>query len=159
MLIRLTKLTNDLHRFEIVRDDGARESRDLDTRSYLIHDLVHYAVESEAKLTSSFYGLLADRRAYGDLLNAPPVNNEALQTEFVVGPIQTALRDPDWITRDPRALADRLIEAARNMGAEPPAWLSGDLIARVRERLRQVMGQWRATPFHQTMELTFTPRG
>jgi hypothetical protein len=33
--------------------------------------------------------------------------------------------------------------------------LTGDLIARVRDRLRRVQGQWRATPFHRTLVLQF----
>jgi hypothetical protein len=41
------------------------------------------------------------------------------------------------------------------VGDEPPAWLTADLIVRVRERLRRVQGEWRATPFHQTLTLEF----
>ena len=54
MLIRLTRLTNERHRLEVVRDDGTREARELETRSALPHDLVHYAVETEAGLGASF---------------------------------------------------------------------------------------------------------
>jgi hypothetical protein len=38
---------------------------------------------------------------------------------------------------------------------EFPPWLTRDLMARMFERLRGVQGQWRATPFHETLELTF----
>src|SRR5690606_17606265 len=59
MLIRFTRLTNERHRFEIVRDDGTREAHDLETRSTLAHDLTHYAVEIEVGLRGAFYGRLA----------------------------------------------------------------------------------------------------
>ena len=61
MLVRFTRLTNERHRFEIVRDDNVSEARELETRSTLLHDLSHYAVEVEAGLTSSaLYGLASE---------------------------------------------------------------------------------------------------
>ena len=36
MLIRLTRLTNERHRLELVRDDGTREARESETRSALL---------------------------------------------------------------------------------------------------------------------------
>jgi hypothetical protein len=48
MLIQLTGLTPSHHRFQIQRDDGSSEAVELETRSLLIHDLTHYAVEHES---------------------------------------------------------------------------------------------------------------
>ena len=59
MKILLTKLTDDRHQLAIERDDGSTESVELETRSFLLHDLVHYAVEAEAKIDDGFWGLLA----------------------------------------------------------------------------------------------------
>jgi hypothetical protein len=42
-------------------------------------------------------------------------------------------------------------------GDAAPAWLTPDLVARVKERYRRLYGQWKATPFSATMELTFAP--
>ena len=69
MQIRLTRLTNDRHRFEVVRDDGTRDARELETRSALLHDLVHYAVETEDGLKASFYGLLGSGKTYEALVS------------------------------------------------------------------------------------------
>jgi len=41
-------------------------------------------------------------------------------------------------------------------GERLPVWLTAELIARVRERMRRLEGEWRATPFGQTMELRFS---
>jgi hypothetical protein len=159
MLIRLTRLTNDRHRLELVRDDGTREARELETRSALLHDLVHYAVETEAGLGASFYGQLAGGKTYEALTAEPSRDAEALQTEAVVARIQGLAKNDAWSRADPENLAASIAAGFRSLGREPPAWLTGDLIVRVHERLRRVQGRWRATPFHETLELEFPGRG
>lgn len=161
MLIRLTRLTNDRHRFEIVRDDGTREARDMETRSILLHDLVHYAVETEAGLAASFYGRLASGATYDALMAEPTAGPEPMQTETVVARIQGIAKNDAWSGIDPASLGESIAAGFRATGEEPPVWLTADLIVRVRERLRRVLGQWRATPFHETLELEFParPRG
>jgi hypothetical protein len=158
MQIRLTRLTNERHRLEVIRDDGTREARDLETRSALPHDLVHYAVESEAGLGASFYGRLARGETYEALMTEPSGDAEAMQTEAVVARIQGIAKDDAWSGADPEEVARSITAGFRSLGYEPPTWLTGDLIARVRERLRRVQGQWRATAFHQTLVLEFAAR-
>jgi hypothetical protein len=158
VLIRLTRLTNELHRFEVVRDNGTHEARDLETRSALPHDLVHYAVETEAGLGASFYGRLASGETYDSLVTQPSEQAEAMQTEAVVARIQGMAKDDAWSSVDPERIAQSITAGFRSLGHQPPAWLTGDLVARVRERLRRVQGQWRATPFHHTLVLEFPAR-
>jgi len=157
MQIRLTRLTNERHRLELVRDDGSHEAHELETRSALLHDLVHYAVETEAGLEASFYGLLASGKTYEALTAEPSGDPETMQTEALVGRIQGMAKTDSWANADPEALAQMLIAGFRALGHEPPAWLSGALIVRIRERFRQVQGRWRATSFHQTLVLEFPP--
>ena len=158
MLLRFTRLTNERHRLELVRDDGTREAHELETRSTLLHDLVHYAVETEAGLKASFYGRLASGTTYGALTTEPPADQEALQTELVVVRIQGVAKNDTWASVEPENFAASIIAGFRSLDHEPPAWLTGDLIVRVRERLRHVQGQWRATPFHQALVLEFPAR-
>jgi hypothetical protein len=158
MLIRLTRLTNERHRFEIARDDGTREAHELETRGALLHDLVHYAVEAEAGLSASFYGRLANGMAYEALLTEPARDPEAMQTEFVVVRIQGVAKHDAWSEVDPERFAAEIAAGFRSVGREPPAWLTGELIVRVRALLRSVQGLWRATPFHQALELEFPAR-
>ena len=47
----------------------------------------------------------------------------------------------------------------RDMDLRPPRWLSGAFIDAVRERMRRLEGQWKATPFGETMELVFDVKG
>jgi hypothetical protein len=147
LIVRFTRLNPTHHRFEAIRADGTREAREFETKSLLLHDLVHFAVESEAKLRGGFYGALADGAAY----DAPREGSEAMAIESVVGPLQGALKGEV----DPEAFVARHRSAQASMGSQSPDWLTPELIARVLERLRQLQGQWRATPFGQAMELKF----
>lgn len=147
LVIRFTRLNPTHHRFEAIRADGTRDEREFETKSLLLHDFVHFAVESEANLRGGFYGALASGAAY----DAPLPGSEAMAIESVVGPLQGALKGEI----DPGAFVTRHRAMQANMGSESPAWLTPELIAQALERLRQLQGQWRATPFGETMELRF----
>lgn len=147
MIIRFTRLNPTHHRFEAIRADGTRDQREFETRSLMVHDLVHFAVESEAKLRGGFYGSLADGANY----DAPRPGSEAQLIENIVGPLQGALKGDI----DPDAFTMRLRAVLPTLGFEAPDWMDADYMRRVLERLRQLQGQWRATPFGQTMELRF----
>jgi hypothetical protein len=148
--IRLTRLTEARHRFEAIRPDGGVEMRELETRSFLLHDLIHYAVESEAKLRDSFYGPVGRGGDY-DRTGAP-MAGEAMQTERVVAALQGAIKGEV----EPQAFVARFREVSDQIGSRTPDWLTPDLITRALERLRQVQGRWRATPFGEVMELEFS---
>ena len=149
LIVRFTRLNPTHHRFEAIRADGTRETREFETKSLLLHDLVHFAVESEAKLRGGFYGTLAEGADY----SAPREGSEAMQIESVVGPLQGALKGEI----DPGAFVARRRAAQLSTESQSPDWLTPELIARVLERLRQLQGRWRATPFGETMELRFDP--
>lgn len=93
MKILLTKLSDIKRHFTCTRVDSGSESLELEARSFLIHDLTHFALESTAKL-SRFYSTLAAATPYGALAGetAQPVTGEARATETVVGPLSGALR-------------------------------------------------------------------
>jgi hypothetical protein len=143
MIVRFTRLNPTHHRFEAIRSDGKRETRELETRSLLTHDLVHFALESEGRLSEGFYGALSRGASYE--------TEAAAEIEYVVGPLQGALKDEF----DPAAFVERLHAHRANMGERAPDWLTVDLIARTCVRFRQLQGQWRATPFGEAMELRF----
>lgn len=147
LIVRLTRLNPTHHRFEAIRADGTRDEREFETRSILLHDFVHFAVESEAKLRGGFYGTIADGLGY----DAARPGSEAAQVEYVVGPLQGALKGEI----DPDAFVARLREVQASMGHCVPEWLTADMIRGALERLRHLQGQWKATTFGQTMELRF----
>lgn len=56
---------------------------------------------------------------------------------------------------DPAAFVERFRAVRENTETRMPDWLTADLVARVADRYRRLQGQWRATPFGETMELAF----
>ena len=154
LTLRFTRLSPIHHRFEYRRPDGSGEAIEMETRSLLLHDLTHYALESEARLRGSFYGLLARIGGYEELsLNGgQALGGEVAITERIVGALQGALKDDEF---DSEAFASAMADYLDLYGERPPRWLTPELLERVRERLRQVRGRWKATPFGETMELTF----
>ncbi len=107
------------------------------------HDLVHYVVETELNLQNSFYALVFRGMNISDFnvpgatkaLDLPP---EAGLTEFVVGMLQMELAGgeefPDF--------NDQVAIACRGRGAEPPDPIPPDKLARIRDRVRRLLGEW-----------------
>ena len=154
LVIRLTRTSPTHHRFEYRRPDGSGEAIEMETRSFLFHDLLHYAVESEAHLRGSFYGILAKVGGYEELAVAGgmALGGEAAITERVVGALTGALKAGD---ADARAFVERGTEFLDIYEEKAPLWLTPALVLTVKERMRRLEGQWKATPFGATMELSF----
>jgi len=155
LILRFTRTSPTHHRFEYVRADGSGEALELETRAFLIHDLLHFAVESEAGLRGSFYGLLDRVGGYAELsVSAGGLGGEVQLTEMIVGPLSAAL-DGEI---DLDAFVGGVSRYFEDMDLRPPSWFTPGFVAAVRERMRQLIGQWKATPFGETMALTFEPR-
>lgn len=157
MRILLTKLTNERHALEIVRQDGSRDRVELETRSLWLHDLVHFAVEAEAGLQDGFWGSLAagrtmaemnDRTGEGMKEYAGPM----LVIEMLVGAVTGAL---NGVPLDAAITNIRGYLKGVGKGDAFPDWLTPDYVARVRERLRKLVGHWNGTPFGETMALVW----
>lgn len=154
LIVQLTRVSPTHHRFEIRRPDGTSEQRDLETKTFLLHDLVHFALESEAGLRQSFYGRLAQGAAYADFAD-PAVTasqgSELRATELLAGSLQKALVG-DF---DPVAFHTRFVAYLDSIGEAPPGWLTIAVLGRIQAHLRTLLGRWRATPFGESMELRF----
>jgi hypothetical protein len=154
LTLRFTRVSADEHRFEYLRFDGTGEAFDLETRSLLFHDLLHFAVETEAGLNGSFYGLLAKVGGYAELSvgGGAALGGEIAITERVVGALTGALKGEDL---DAAAFVEQAREYLDLHDERAPRWFTPALVLAVRERMRQLEGRWRATPFGETMELRF----
>jgi hypothetical protein len=158
MRILLHKRSNTQHVLEIVRGRGEeREHMECETRSYLMHDLLHYAVEGEARLESGFWGNLVKGKTLVDMNDRTGRSLAAeapglMAIERVVGALSGVVKG--------RAAADilaalREYEAA--LGEPESSWLTEALIVAVQERMRRLLGRWSATPFGSSMELSWPP--
>ena len=153
LTLRLTRLSPTHHELAYAREDGSGEVVTLETKSLLFHDLLHFAVETEAGLRGSFYGKLAAGRSLAELqADAMEMQaGEAAVTERVVGALTGAIQS--GAEAGQVVAAYQRLEAA--MGDAAPAWFDASFVERVRERVRRLTGEWKATPFGETMTLTF----
>jgi hypothetical protein len=154
LTLRFTRISPTHHRLEYRRPDGTGETIAMETQSFLFHDLLHYAVESEAGLRGSFYGILGKIGGYEELSVAggAALGGEIAITERVVGALTGALQDERL---DAEAFVAQVTEYLDIYEERAPRWFTPALIAAVHERMRQLMGRWNATPFGETMELRF----
>jgi hypothetical protein len=66
------------HRFRAERPGLDTIDVVLNTRSFLLHDLAHYAVESHARAEQGFYGLLASGLSLDELRNPDSLDPDTL---------------------------------------------------------------------------------
>lgn len=155
LTVRLRRISPTHHQFAYVRSDGSGECAELETRTLLFHDLLHFAVETEAGLKQSFYGKLASGSSFADLREDALAMQagEAATTERVVAAMTAAIQSQ---APSEQVLA-RFRELASALGETGPEWFTCDFVERVRERMRRLRGEWKGTPFSGTMTLSFAP--
>lgn len=138
MRVSFTKLSSERHRFGVLRADGSREALELESRSYLLHDWVHLAVEAELAIVDGFYGHLASGTALAALNDRSrpfPSSGGLALAEALVGPMQSLH-------------AGRLPVGAYLALAQQkyPGRVDEAFVGRVRERLRQARGALEGHP-------------
>lgn len=152
LVIHLTRLSPTHHSFEVIRGNGQVERVALETKTFLIHDLLHFAVETEAGLKSSFFGMLAAGASYEALAaDTMPLAGERLATERIVGPLTSVAQGK----RGANDFIDGLAPMFQATGDAVPAWATPAFVEGALVRYRSLAGRWKATPFGQTIELRF----
>ena len=153
MRILFRKISDEQHELTIVRAAGRRESLLCETRSVLMHDFIHYAVESAAHIETGFWGLLAHGRTLAEMNDRAglPSADEAAEmatVERFVGALSGAVKEV------PAAqLIAGIRRYARAMDSDVPPWLTEAVVVDAQERLRRLVGAWRATSAGAALEL------
>ncbi len=164
MLIRLTKISDLKHRMTAVRGDGSTETVELVSRSFLLHDFIHYAVETTAGLSGGFWGLLASGKGMDELtlamrpaegIDMGLLAGEAATVEAVVGCFTGLAQD----RASPAESVDAVRRILEPQGRPAPTWVTLEFAGAVQERLRRLKGEWKALPYGGTMELPFPADG
>jgi hypothetical protein len=157
MRITFHKISDERHALELTRGDGRRERVECETRSYLRHDLLHYAVESEAGVRSGLWGSLARGKTLAKTLAEmndregqamASGSDEMAAVEQLVG----ALHGAEKLGPAAEVVAG-MRRFAASLGATLPPWFTAELVAAVQERMRQLVGRWRATAYGSAMDL------
>lgn len=145
MLIAFTPRTPTHHELSVRRNNGSVDSVLLETRSYLVHDLAHLAVEAEAGLARGVWGTVAAgvrldalRRELDD-----PGADELWAAERLA-----ALLQSHW---GGRLDEGRYLELVRGMGGR----VDDGFPARAMARMRALWGHWRSTRHGTAMEVTW----
>jgi hypothetical protein len=139
MKVAFVKLSDQRHTVRVERNDGTNESVELDSRSFLRHDLAHFAVELELELTAGVWGSVAG----GGSLSGSGLNGADMElAETISGPMQTMMRTG--------ASADEIRDVLARVAPEVD---SPGLAWRLHSCLRSLAGQWAATPYRGEMTL------
>lgn len=153
LIIRFHKQSHDTHILEIIRSNGASEQVTCETKSYLGHDLLHFAVESEAGIQAGFWGNLAKGKTLADMNDRTGASMkdelpDMAMIEQTVGMLTGAVKGVDA-----EEMMHALERYATSLGTTLPPWLTVPYIKAVQERMRQLIGHWNGTPYGQIMEL------
>lgn len=157
--IRIKKKTDGSAALSCVRADGSvtwQRQEGTRGRFFPLHDLTHYAVETELGLGRGFYGLVAegwDLTDFGAPWSKGHPPDEAAAAELIVGFLDTERASGT------RSSAEDFNSAAARYFAEhrvSGSWvLSDEVLERIRRRRGELFERWAELPQGETLELHF----
>ncbi len=159
LTLRFTRKSDGAVVFELRRPDGTstwQKRTGLTAEFFAVHDLTHYAVESELGFARAFYGLVAEGWDLGDF-GTPwprgPLPSDALPAELIVGYFDSARASHEPLTADAcNTSAARYCEAS---GTASQVEVTEESLGRVRQRLAALVARWQALGPNETLELSF----
>jgi hypothetical protein len=157
--IQFTKRKDGDAVLRCVRTDGSTTwQRQDDQRAafFPLHDLTHYAVESELGFARGFYGLIAAGWDIADTTGKSvrgPLPDEAIEVEYIVSAFSAERAGGTAATAaEFNELATTFASAK---GMPPPRRLTDQDLAKVRSRFDELAMKWRALSRGATLELAF----
>ena len=136
-------------------DDLAAAGRPNRGAFFPLHDLTHYAVETELGFSRGFYGLIAAGWEIADTTGKGtrgPLPNEAIEVEYIVGALGAERSGGAISTAEEFNQLAATFAHARGM-PEPRA-LTDEELTKVRARIDELFLKWRTLP-GATLELLF----
>lgn len=118
MKIEIKKNTHYQCEYTITKADGTVENIALETKTYLIHDICHYAVEKTLGFKNGFWGTLSNGYLFNALFNKQDPQLAQLRAiETIVGPVQSVFsghlpknKFPDFIAHLDFKMTDAQLE-------------------------------------------------
>ena len=145
-----------------VREDGTETWQKLPAKHapfFPLHDLTHFAVESELRIRGGFYGLIADGWSIEDTEGKGPrgpLPHDALYVENVVGTLDSERASGARWTAD--EFNQNTSRHAANSGRPLPRTVTDADLARIRKRWSELFAQWEQLPAGDTLTLAFNIR-
>jgi hypothetical protein len=142
-------------------DDSATWQRQDDQHAvfFPLHDLTHYAVETELGFRRGFFGLIAEGWEIAETTGKTargPLPNEALEVEYLVSAFSAERAGGAAATAE--EFNQLAATFADGKGMPRPRELSEEDLARVRSRFDELAIRWRSIPPGKTIELEFPKR-
>jgi hypothetical protein len=159
MRIEFTKAKDGSALLRCVRDDGTstwQKKGDAQAAYFPLHDLVHFAVETELGLDRGFYGLITagweieETSGKGARGKPPP---ESIATEHVVSLL--ALETISGQVATPSDFDAAIAACCAQSGIEPPRAFSDAELVRVRRRIGELIAEYRLLSPGETLTLTY----
>ncbi|MFL6590347.1 MAG: hypothetical protein ACJ8M4_09265 [Chthoniobacterales bacterium] len=159
MKIQFTKRADGSAILKCVRADGTetwQRQRNEHAVFFPLHDLTHYAVETELGFCEGFYGLIArgwDIEETTGQTARGPLPDEAIEVEYLVSAF-SAERAGGTVTSS-EEFNDHAARFARMKGMGAPRELTDDELKRVRARFDELATKWRGLAMEKALELPF----
>jgi hypothetical protein len=157
--IQFTKRADGSVLMKCVRRDGSatwQRQEGNHAAFFPLHDLTHYAVETELGFRRGFYGLLAEGWDIAETTGKTtrgPLPNEALEVEYLVSAFSAERAGGVRATAAEFNELAATFASAKDMPS--PRRLTDDDLAKVRSRFDSLATRWRALPPGETLELEF----
>ena len=157
MRLQITKRSDGGAVLKCIRNDGSVTWQRVDDNHaafFPLHDLTHYAVETELGFHRGFFGLLAEgwdiAETTGNTARGP-LPNEALEVEYLVSAFSAERAGGAAASTEEFNQLATTFAAGKGMPA--PRQLSDEELARVRARFADLAMRWRALPAGETLAL------
>ncbi len=161
MIIEFAKRKDGNMVLRCIRDDGSstwQRNEDQHAAFFPIHDLTHYAVETELGYRLGFYGLIAEGWDIAETTGKThrgALPNEALEVEYLVSAFSAERASGDPATAEEFNQLAATFAQAKEM--PEPRRLSDDELGRVRSAFNALATKWRALSQGETLKLNFPP--
>ena len=142
-----------------IREDGSstwQRNENQHAAFFPLHDLTHYAVETELGFRQGFYGLIAEGWDIAETTGKTArgaLPNETLEVEYLVSAFAAERASGDGSTA--AEFNELAATFARAKGMPEPRKLSDDELGRIRSRFNELAMKWRALIPGATMQLRF----
>ena len=160
LLIQLTKRADGRAVLRCTRADGSVTWQRQDGRYaafFPLHDLTHYAIETELGYAHGFFGLIADGwdidQTSGESSRGA-LPREAIEVEHLVGMFDLERASGTLWTAD--ELHAHACAYAKDSNLPPPRRHTEEQLQRVRRRLHDLLEQWRDLPPGKALDLHFS---
>ena len=161
LILQFTRQKDDSALLRCLRADGsATWQRQDDNRAafFPLHDLTHYAVETELGFGRGFFGLIAAGWEIADTTGKGargPLPDEAIEVEYIVGSLGAERAGDSTCTAEEFNQLASVFAKTRERPEPRP--LTDPELTRVRSRIHELLTRWKALPRGATLELAFPP--